>query len=169
MQRFRPMPKVSTDMARPIFLSVGRVAVEKNLPAFLDLDLPGTKLVVGDGPACADLARRYPEARFVGRQEGEALTQLYGMADVFVFPSRTDTFGLVMLEAMASGLPIAAFPVAGPIDLIEESGAGVLDWDLRRAALAALEIAPERCRARATAFTWAASANQFLSNLAPLR
>ena len=109
LQHFRPVPKPATDWPRPIFLSVGRVAVEKNLTAFLDLDLPGTKLVVGDGPQRAELERRYPGARFLGRQEGEALAALYSLADVFVFPSRTDTFGLVLLEALASGVPIAAY------------------------------------------------------------
>ncbi len=141
------------------------MAVEKNLPAFLDLDLPGTKLVVGDGPEREALQRRYPDVRFVGRQEGEDLANFYAMSDVFVFPSKTDTFGLVMLEALASGVPIAALPVPGPIDLIEDSGVGVLDWDLRKAALACLDIDPEACRARALEFSWATSAQQFLSNL----
>ena len=166
---FRPIAKPATDFKRPIFLYVGRIAVEKNLPAFLDLDLPGTKLLVGDGPARAELQQRYPDARFVGRQEGEDLAYFYGMSDVFVFPSRTDTFGLVLLEALASGLPIAGFPVPGPIDVVEQSGVGVLDWNLRDAALGALAIEPEACRARARDFTWAASAEQFLSNLALVR
>jgi glycosyltransferase involved in cell wall biosynthesis len=166
---FRPIAKPVTDFPRPIFLYVGRVAIEKNVPAFLDLDLPGTKLVVGDGPALAELKQRYPNVRFLGRQEGDELAFLYAMSDVFVFPSHTDTFGLVLLEALASGLPIAAFPVAGPIDVVEGSGVGVLDWDLRAAALSALAIAPEACRARARQFSWAASAEQFLSNLALVR
>ena len=165
MLSFRPMAKLEGKYPRPIFLYVGRVAVEKNLPAFLDLDLPGTKLVVGDGPEREALQRRHPDVRFVGRQEGEDLANFYAMSDVFVFPSKTDTFGLVMLEALASGVPIAALPVPGPIDLIEDSGVGVLDWDLRRAALACLEIEPEACRARALEFSWATSAQQFLSNL----
>ena len=166
LQQFRPLAaKPATDWPRPIFTYVGRVAVEKNLPAFLDLDLPGTKLVVGDGPERDALQRRHPEVRFVGRQEGEDLANFYAMSDVFVFPSKTDTFGLVMLEALASGVPIAALPVPGPIDLIEDSGVGVLDWDLRRAALACLDIEPEACRARALEFSWATSAQQFLSNL----
>ena len=162
---FQPTAKPATDWKRPIFLSVGRLAVEKNLPAFLELDLPGTKLVVGDGPERATLEQRFPQARFVGRLEGAELASFYALADCFVFPSVTDTFGLVLLEALASGVPVAAFPVAGPIDVIEESGAGVLDWDLRAAALAALEIDPTQCRARARAFTWTASAEQFLGNL----
>jgi len=113
-QLFRPRPGADLGLKRPIFLTVGRLAVEKNLDAFLALDLPGSKVVVGDGPALARLKRRYPEARFLGNREGEALAQTYAAADVFVFPSRTDTFGLVLLEALASGLPVAAFPVCGP-------------------------------------------------------
>jgi glycosyltransferase involved in cell wall biosynthesis len=155
---FRPGPKSATDWKRPIFLSVGRLAVEKNLSAFLDLDLPGTKLVVGDGPDRASLRDRYPDARFLGRLEGAELAAIYALADAFVFPSVTDTFGLVLLEALASGVPVAAFPVPGPLDVIEDSAAGVLDWDLRSAALAALEID----------FTWNASAEQFLGNLRTL-
>jgi glycosyltransferase involved in cell wall biosynthesis len=165
LQHFHPAPKPATDWPRPIFLSVGRVAVEKNLSAFLDLDLPGTKVVVGDGPQRAELERRYPSARFVGRHEGEALAALYSLADVFVFPSRTDTFGLVLLEALASGVPIAAFPVSGPIDLVGSSGVGALSEDLKAAALAALDIDPEKCRLRAAEFTWQNSARQFLHNL----
>lgn len=169
MASFRPMTKPANAYPRPIFLYVGRVAVEKNLPAFLDLELPGTKLVVGDGPARAELEQRYPHARFVGRHEGEDLAYLYGISDVFVFPSQTDTFGLVMLEALASGLPIAAFPVAGPVDLVDNSPVGVLDWDLKRAAMDALTLDPQACRAHAQKFTWAASAQQFVSNLHPVR
>ncbi len=166
---FRPLAKTPIDLPRPLFLYVGRLAVEKNLPAFLDLPLPGTKLIVGDGPQRAELERRYPDVRFVGRQEGDDLAYYYGISDAFVFPSRTDTFGLVMLEALASGLPIAAFPVSGPIDVIESSGVGVLSEDLYSAAMQALEIDAEACRARAQEFTWAASAEQFLSNLHPVR
>ncbi len=150
---------------RPIFLGVGRVAVEKNFAAFLALDLPGSKVVVGDGPMIAELKRRHPEAHFLGKREGRELARLYASADVFVFPSRTDTFGLVLLEALASGLPVAAYPVPGPLDVIGSSGAGVLDEDLGRAALAALEIPRERCRAHALRFTWTASADQFVENL----
>jgi glycosyltransferase involved in cell wall biosynthesis len=156
-------------LPRPVFLAVGRVAVEKNFEAFLALDLPGSKVVIGDGPRLEELKRRHPEAHFLGKHEGPRLARLYASADVFVFPSRTDTFGLVLLEAMASGLPVAAYPVPGPIDVIGDSGAGVLDEDLRRAALGALAIPRERCRAHALRYTWKASADQFVENLWPLR
>jgi glycosyltransferase involved in cell wall biosynthesis len=155
-------------LPRPIFLTVGRVAIEKNFSAFLALDLPGSKVVVGDGPMLDKLRRQHPEAHFLGRQVGADLARLYASADVFVFPSRTDTFGLVLLEALASGVPVAAYPVPGPLDVIGDSGAGVLDEDLRRAALAALDIPREHCRAHALRFTWAASADQFVDNLWPL-
>ena len=157
------------DLPRPIFLSVGRVTWEKNLPAFLSLDLPGCKVVVGGGPQLTALREQFPQVQFLGRRTNGELAALYASADVFVFPSRTDTFGLVMLEALASGLPVAAFPVAGPLDVVGESGAGVLDQDLRRAALAALAIPRERCRAYALNFTWKESAAQFLGNLRPCR
>lgn len=165
---FRPRDKGFLDFPRPISLFVGRVAVEKNLGAFLGLDLPGTKCVVGDGPALAELRARYPEARFLGAKSGEDLARAYAAADVFVFPSLTDTFGLVLLEALASGVPVAAYPVAGPLDVIGGSGAGVLDADLGRAVRAALEIPPERCRAHALTYSWRNSAEQFLGNLIPL-
>jgi len=156
-------------LPRPIFLSVGRVAIEKNFSAFLALDLPGSKVVIGDGPMLEELQRRYPEAHFLGKREGRELARLYASADVFVFPSRTDTFGLVLLEALASGLPVAAYPVPGPLDVIGSSGAGILDEDLRRAALAALEISREHCREHALRYTWSASTDQFVANLWPLR
>ena len=165
---FNPTRRGPTlDLRRPVFLSVGRIAPEKNLPAFLSLDLPGSKLVVGKGPQLADLRRQFPDVRFLGRRQNGDLASLYASADVFVFPSRTDTFGLVILEALASGLPVAAYPVAGPIDVIGDSGAGILDNDLRAAALGALQIPRERCRAHALNFTWNASALQFLRNLRP--
>jgi glycosyltransferase involved in cell wall biosynthesis len=154
-------------LTRPIFLYVGRLAVEKNVAAFLDLDLPGSKLLVGDGPTLPQLRRRYPDAHFLGRHEGKDLARIYASSDVFVFPSLTDTFGLVLLEALASGVPVAAFPVAGPLDVIGDSGVGVLDANLRQAALAALAISRERCRAFALEHSWSASAAQFLDNLAP--
>jgi len=158
---FRPRDKSFLDAPRPISLCVGRVAVEKNLEAFLRLDLPGTKYVVGDGPQLASLRRRYPEARFVGYKHGEELARYYAAADVFVFPSMTDTFGLVLLESLAAGVPVAAYPVPGPLDVIGASGVGSLREDLGAAARAALAIDPERCRAHALTFSWAASARQF--------
>lgn len=156
------------EFKRPIFLSVGRVAQEKNLPAFLSLNLPGSKVVVGEGPALASLRRRFPDAHFLGRRENGVLARLYASADVFVFPSRTDTFGLVMLEALASGLPVAAYPVPGPLDVINGSGAGVLDANLRLAALGALDVPRERCREHALSFTWTKCAQQFLERLTPV-
>jgi glycosyltransferase involved in cell wall biosynthesis len=166
---FLPAADRSTDLRRPVFLSVGRVAVEKNLPAFLSLDLPGTKLVVGDGPQRAELERRFPEALFVGFKTGAALAACYQRADVFVFPSRTDTFGLVMAEAMACGTPVAAYPVRGPIDVITDSVAGVLDADLQSAALRALELDREKVRRFAERFSWEMSSRQFLDHLVPVR
>jgi len=158
---FNPLKEGAIDAKRPVFLYVGRLAVEKNLPAFLSLDLPGSKVVVGDGPARAELERQFPQARFLGTQTGEELARTYASADVFVFPSRTDTFGMVLLEALASGLPVAAFPVTGPQDVLGDSGCGVLDEDLRTAALAALKISRARCRAFAEQFRWEESARQF--------
>ena len=162
---FRPRPKDFLDLPRPISLYVGRVAVEKNLEEFLKLDLPGTTLVVGDGPAKADLMQKYPHVVWAGAKHGEELAQYYAAADVFVFPSRTDTFGLVLLEALASGVPVAAYPVPGPLDVVDGSGAGCLDVDLKRAVEGALTIPPERCRDYALNFSWRRSAEQFLSNL----
>jgi glycosyltransferase involved in cell wall biosynthesis len=152
-------------LPRPIFLSVGRIAVEKNLDAFLGLDLPGTKVVVGDGPARATLERIYPDAVFLGARAGEQLAATYAAADVFVFPSRTDTFGLVLLEALASGVPVAAFPAAGPRDVIGDTPVGVLDEDLQSASLAALKIAPEACLEFAASRTWEKSARAFVANI----
>ena len=153
------------DLPRPIFLSVGRLAIEKNIAAFLRLDLPGTKVVIGDGPARESLQASFPTAVFLGAKQNEELAAHYASADVLVFPSRTDTFGLVMLEALASGVPVAALPVPGPLDVIGDSGAGVLDEDLRRAALVALDIPREKARAHAETFTWDRSAEQFLDNI----
>lgn len=153
----------------PVFLSVGRVAVEKNLEAFLELDLPGTKLVVGDGPARSALERRFPDAVFLGARHGEELAEIYAAADVFVFPSKTDTFGLVLLEALASGLPVAAFPVAGPRDVIGTAPVGVLNEDLRTACLQALGISSESCVQFAAAHTWQASARVFVERALNVR
>jgi len=153
----------------PVFLSVGRIAVEKNLEAFLALDLPGTKLVVGDGPARSALERRYPDAVFLGARHGEELAEIYAAADIFVFPSRTDTFGLVLLEALASGLPVAAFPVAGPRDVIGTAPVGVLNEDLRTACLEALQISPKTCVEFAAAHSWQASARVFVEHALNVR
>ncbi len=162
---FYPRRRRILDLPRPIFLYVGRLAVEKNLPALLDLSLPGSIVVVGDGPARARLQRAYPNAHFLGARSGEALAQTYASADVFVFPSRTDTFGIVLIEALASGLPVAAFPVAGPLDVIGDSGAGALREDLRIACLEALTIPRERALDHSQRFTWTESARQFLGNI----
>src|SRR5579863_4083575 len=153
-------------LPRPVFLCVGRVAVENNLEAFLDLDLPGTQVIVGDGPARASLMRLYPDAVFLGAQQGEVLARSYAAADVFVFPSRTDTFGLVLLEALASGTPVAAFPVAGPRDVIGQAPVGVLNDDLQAACLEALRISRQDCLEFAARYTWEASARAFIENMA---
>ncbi len=163
---FHPDRAPVLDLPRPIFMTVGRVAVEKNLAAFLELDLPGTKVVVGDGPARADLEKRFPGTVFAGVATGEKLAALYASADVFVFPSRTDTFGNVLLEALACGVPVAAYPVMGPLDVIGDSGAGVLDADLRAASLAALDIPREAARAHALTFSWEESTRRFMDNIA---
>jgi len=143
--------------------------VEKNLEAFLCLDLPGTKVVVGDGPARLALQQAHPDAVFLGGLQGEALASVYASADVFVFPSRTDTFGLVLLEALASGLPVAAFPVAGPSDVIGGAAVGVLDEDLRAACLAALNIPSQACVTFAARHTWEGSARAFIAHMADIR
>ncbi|QXX75252.1 glycosyltransferase family 1 protein [Methylovirgula sp. HY1] len=163
---FRPRTENVLDhLPRPIFLFVGRLAVEKNIEAFLKLELPGSKVVVGNGPLQARLAATYPDTHFLGALCGEQLAQVYASADVFVFPSLTDTFGIVLLEALASGVPVAAFPVTGPLDVIGDSGAGVLAHDLQEAALGALNISRERCRKHAVNFTWKESARQFFDNI----
>ncbi|MBC7150587.1 MAG: glycosyltransferase family 1 protein [Rhizobium sp.] len=165
---FHPRPQTDRPfgLPRPIFMTVGRVAVEKNLPAFLDLDLPGSKVVVGDGPARAELQARYPDVLFTGVKFGEDLASAYAQADVFVFPSKTDTFGNTILEALGSGVPVAAYPVTGPADIIPAgSGAGALDEDLRKACLAALERSREEARHLAEGYTWQAATKQFLDNV----
>jgi glycosyltransferase involved in cell wall biosynthesis len=161
--------KVDLGLPKPIFLSVGRVAIEKNLEAFLSLDLPGTKVVVGDGPARASLERAHPNAVFLGALQGEALAVAYAAADVFVFPSKTDTFGLVLLEALASGVPVAAFPVTGPRDVIGAAPVGVLSEDLQEACLGALKLLPQACLRFAASHTWEASARAFVSNISKVR
>ena len=162
---FRPRPGIDLNLPRPIFLSVGRVAIEKNLEAFLRLDLPGSKVVVGDGPARADLARSYPMAHFLGALPTEQLAEAYAAAEVFVFPSLTDTFGNVLLEALSSGVPVAAFPVTGSKDVVTDPSVGVLDADLRKAALAALNLARPAARDFAMRFSWEASVDSFRDNV----
>jgi glycosyltransferase involved in cell wall biosynthesis len=162
---FRPRSGADLGLPRPIFLSVGRVAVEKNLEAFLELDLPGSKVVVGDGPARAQLTRAHPDAHFLGALPIDRLVEAYAAADVFVFPSLTDTFGNVLLEALASGLPVAAFPVTGPRDVVTDPRAGVLDADLRTAALGALELSGADARDYSLRFSWDASARTFRDNI----
>ncbi|MEO5337262.1 MAG: glycosyltransferase family 1 protein [Magnetospirillum sp. WYHS-4] len=165
VEMFKPGDKSFLDLPRPISLYVGRVAVEKGIEDFLRLDLPGTKVVVGDGPQLADLKRKFPDVHFAGRRSDNDLARYYAAADVFVFPSRTDTFGLVLLEALASGLPVAAYPVPGPLDVIDGSGAGVLDEDLGVAVRKALDIPPAACRDHALRFSWDACLQQFVGNL----
>jgi glycosyltransferase involved in cell wall biosynthesis len=162
---FRPRKSSTLNLPRPIFLSVGRLASEKNIEAFLALDLPGTKVVVGDGPARASLEKQFPDAVFLGAHQGEALAEIYAAADVFVFPSRTDTFGLVLLEALASGVPVAGFPAAAPRDVIGDAPVGVLDEDLRAACLGALECSRQAAREFALGMTWAASAQIFIKHV----
>jgi glycosyltransferase involved in cell wall biosynthesis len=162
---FRPRMKTLLPFKRPIALSVGRIAIEKNIEDFLRLPLDGTKVVIGEGPQRGELESKYPEVRFLGKKLGEDLAEHYAAADVFVFPSRTDTFGLVLLEALASGVPIAAYPVPGPLDVVDQSGAGVLDDDLGAAIHAALAIPPARCRTHAESFSWDRSVDQFLGSL----
>ncbi len=164
---FTPGPAEPLPFERPIQLYVGRIAVEKSVEDFLRLDTPGTKVVVGDGPQRAELQARYPDVRFLGTRRGDELVRHYRAADVFVFPSRTETLGLVMLEALACGVPVAAYPVQGPLDVVGDSGAGVLDEDLRAATLRAIGIDPELCRARALEHSWDQSVIEFLNNLVP--
>jgi glycosyltransferase involved in cell wall biosynthesis len=162
---FRPRPKRDLGVKPPIFLTVGRLAVEKNLEAFLALDLPGTKVVVGEGPARAQLTQRFPDAIFLGAKEGEELASIYASADVFVFPSRTDTFGLVLLEALSSGVPVASFPVPATRDVVGAAPVAVLDEDLRSACIQALNLSRADCLEYARTMTWEASAKCFLTNL----
>ena len=171
-----PPSRAYAKLARPIMLSVGRVAIEKNIAAFLDTTLPGTKVVVGDGPALAALRGRYPDVVFLGALRGPELAAAYAGSDVFVFPSLTDTFGLVMIEALACGIPVAGFPVAGPLDIIGRDGHGVvpggtarvgsLDNDLDAAIALALTAKPADCIAYAASFSWEACTGQFLAGLA---
>ena len=170
LARFRPGAGEAWEgLPRPVFLYAGRVAVEKNIDAFLALDLPGSKVVVGDGPALEGLKRRFPGATYTGYRDNGALVRAYAGADVFVFPSRTDTFGLVLLEALATGTPVAAYPVTGPRDVVTDPAVGALDEDLRAACLRALGCDRAACRQHAEAWSWEACAAQFRAALVPLR
>jgi glycosyltransferase involved in cell wall biosynthesis len=166
---FRPDDPAELDLPRPIFMTMGRVAVEKNLEAFLSLDLPGTKVVIGDGPQKAALERKYPDVKFLGEKTGKDLSSHLAAADVFVFPSLTDTFGVVQLEALACGTPVAAFPVTGPLDVIADHPVGALDTDLRSACIRALAMSRETCRSFALELSWENSARQFIGNLSALQ
>ena len=170
LERFRPGEGDAwLGLPRPIFLYAGRVAIEKNIEAFLALDLPGSKVVVGDGPALPALKQRFPQVTFTGYRDNGSLARSYSGADVFVFPSRTDTFGLVLLEALAAGTPVAAFPVTGPIDVITDPRVGALNEDLRAACLKALECDRAACRLHAEAWSWDACVAQFRAALVPIR
>lgn len=163
---FKPDPDATLDLPRPIFLNVGRVAIEKNLEAFLALDLPGTKVIVGDGPARATLAKKYPQAVFLGMKQGKELAEIYAASDVFVFPSRTDTFGLVLLEALASGLPVAALPVASVQAIMGSAPVCALDEDLRAACLQALRLSRKTCREFAEGWSWENCTQHFIRHAA---
>jgi len=165
---FRPDKRLRFDLPRPIFLSAGRVAIEKNLEAFLSLDLPGSKVVVGEGPQEAALRRRFPDTVFLGLRKGPELAACIAAADVFVFPSLTDTFGVVQLEALACGVPVAAFPVMGPKDVIGDAPVGAIDADLRAACLRALDLSRQACRDFALDRSWEHSARQFIGHLKPV-
>jgi 1,2-diacylglycerol 3-alpha-glucosyltransferase/glucuronosyltransferase len=166
---FRPDDPARLDLPRPIFMTMGRVAVEKNLEAFLSLDLPGSMVVIGDGPQKAELEHKFPRAHFLGEKKGRDLSSHLAAADVFVFPSLTDTFGVVQLEALACGTPVAAFPVTGPLDVIADHPIGAIDNDLRVACLRALEMSRKTCRNFALERSWENSARQFLGNLTALQ
>ena len=167
---FSPVAGADLGLPRPVFLYVGRLSYEKNLEDFLRLDLPGSKVVCGVGPLADSLRRRYPAVHWRGVVPRERLPAIYSAADAFVLPSRSETFGLVMLEAMACGTPVAAYPEAGPLDVVGPQGdGGVLDADLRAAALAALRVPREQARARALRFDWSAVCDQFLGHLVPAR
>lgn len=160
---FRPERAIKFNLPRPIFLSVGRLAIEKNLEAFLALDLPGSKIVIGKGPQREELRRRFPTAHFLGPLYDENLAAHIAAADAFVFPSRTDTYGVVQLEALACGVPVAAYPVPGPLDVIGNHPVGILDQDLRAACIAALSVSRTACREFALSRSWDVCARQFVS------
>ena len=164
---FKPDDAFEYDAKGPVWIYVGRVAVEKNIEEFLDLSLPGIKIVIGDGPDRERLGNTYPDVRFLGYKFGRDLARHIAGGDVFVFPSRTDTFGIVMLEAMAGGVPVAAFPVTGPIDVVQPGTTGCLDDDLTVACARALELNRWDCRQYAESRSWRRSTQQFIDNLAP--
>ena len=161
---FRPERAIDLGLPRPIFVCVGRIAVEKNLEAFLSLDLPGSKIVIGQGPQEAELRRRFPDAKFLGLLDEKVLPAYLAGSDVFVFPSKTDTFGVVQLEALACGVPVAAYPVTGPRDVIGADPVGVLDENLRAACMGALHVSRKSCREFALTRSWEASARQFIGH-----
>lgn len=165
-KRFMP-DDVYKDLARPIFVNVGRIAVEKNIEAFLELDLPGSKVIIGDGPQSEQLKRRYKDVHFLGSKFGDELARCFADADVFVFPSKTDTFGLVIIEAMATGTPVAAYPVTGPIDIIPGSGAGIVDEDLYKACLGCLDLNREDAVSHAQKYSWETVTDIFFDYLTP--
>lgn len=167
IDHFQPRNELAIEAKYPVFLYLGRVAVEKNIRSFLQLELPGTKVVIGDGPAREQLEKEFPEALFLGHRENGELARLVASANVMVFPSRTDTFGLVMLEAMASGVPVAAYPVEGPLDVIQNGINGWMDEDLGTAALKAMEVERNSCRQYAEAYAWETCTRQFLSLIEP--
>ena len=164
-ERFKPVDEDHACIARPLYLYVGRVAVEKNIEAFLQVDLPGTKWVIGDGPLREELQQRHPEVQFLGPKPHHELTSYYNCADVMVFPSHTDTFGLVMVEAMACGVPVAAYPVAGPLDVVAQGRSGILDADLTSACLQALALDRREVRQHALEFSWELATQQFQQHL----
>ena len=164
---YYPRDEDFLELPRPIAMFVGRVAIEKNIAAFLAVDFPGSKVIVGDGPQLKELKEQFPEAVFVGFQSGEPLARHLASADVFVFPSRTDTFGIVLLDALASGVPVAAYPVTGPLDVITSDKVGNLNEDLKVAMTEALKLDPQDCRNFALNYTWAHCTEQFFNNLVP--
>ena len=172
LELFRPMsgalPAELAGLPRPLMAYMGRVAIEKNIEAFLRAKVPGTKVIIGNGPARDALSKAHPDALFMGYRFGDELAAMLSAADVFVFPSLTDTFGLAMIEALACGVPVAAFPVPGPIDVIEPGVTGVLNEDLAAAIQGALLLNRRVCAERAKAFTWEAATEQFLDGLAPI-
>lgn len=165
---FHPRNKDFIQDPRPIFMFTGRVAIEKNIEAFLKLDLSGTKYVIGDGPHKELLTKKYPAVRFTGYQQGESLARFMAAADVFVFPSLTDTFGVVLLEALASGVPVAAFPAQSPKDIVTDARVGILSENLQHAALVALSLDSQTCRNYALEYTWEKCTQQFVDNLVPM-